>query len=147
MPHRVSEVCSRNGVRYVDDSKATNPAAAAASLAAQAAPVVWIAGGRNKGLEFSPLVPAAGRARAVVVYGESAPELARAFAGGTDVVSSCKLETAVREAAARAHPGDVVLLAPACASHDQFRSYEERGERFAELVRALPEGTTGGEAC
>ncbi len=147
LPHRVSEVCIRNRVRCVDDSKATNPAAAAASLAAQDAPVVWIAGGRNKGLEFSPLVLAAGRARAVVVYGESAPELARAFAGAMDVVSSCKLESAVREAAARAHPGDVVLLAPACASHDQFRSYEERGERFAELVRALPEGTTGGEAC
>ena len=148
LPHRVSEVCTRNGVRYVDDSKATNPAAAAASLAAQEAPVVWIAGGRNKGLEFSPLVPAAGRARAVVVYGESAPELARAFASATDVVSSCKLESAVREAAARALPGDVVLLAPACASHDQFGSYEERGERFAELARALPEsGAAGAETC
>ncbi len=148
LPHRVSEVCIRNGVRYVDDSKATNPAAAVASLGAQEAPVVWIAGGRNKGLEFSPLVPAASRARAVVVYGESAIELARTFAGTTDVVTSCKLESAVREAAARAQPGDVVLLAPACASHDQFRSYEERGDRFAKLVRALPEsGAAGGETC
>ena len=148
LPHRVSEVCIRNGVRYIDDSKATNPAAAAASLGAQEAPVVWIAGGRNKGLEFSALVPAAMHARAVVVYGESAPELARTFASAAEVVTSCKLENAVREAAARARPGDVVLLAPACASHDQFRSYKERGERFAELARTLPEiGAAGGETC
>jgi UDP-N-acetylmuramoylalanine--D-glutamate ligase len=89
------------------------------------------------------------RARAVVTYGESARAIAKSLSGEAEVVSCCKLDAAVREAAARAVPGDVVLLAPACASHDQFRSFEERGERFAELARALPgeSPTSGGEPC
>lgn len=149
LPHRSTTICVRGGVRYVDDSKATNPTAAAASLAAQDSPTVWICGGRNKGLDFSPLVPMARRARAVVTYGESARAIAKALSGEMEVVLRCKLDAAVREAAARAVPGDVVLLAPACASHDQFRSFEERGERFAELARALPGElpTSGGKPC
>ncbi|MEE9279355.1 MAG: UDP-N-acetylmuramoyl-L-alanine--D-glutamate ligase [Myxococcota bacterium] len=146
LPHRSTEVCVRGGVRYVDDSKATNPAAAAASLAGQAEPTVWLCGGRNKGLDFVPLAPLAERARAVIAYGESARALGSALEGAAEVVLRCKLEDAVAEAAARARPGDVVLLAPACASHDQFRSFEERGERFAELARALP-GDPGEDAC
>ncbi len=139
LPHRANEICVRRGVRYVNDSKATNPSAAAATVAAQHSPTVWICGGRNKGLSFAPLLPEARRARAVIAYGESAQAIASALAGTTEVIETPKLESALREAARRAVPGDVVLLAPACSSHDQFHSFEERGERFAELARALPD--------
>ena len=143
LPHRAALVCVRAGVRYVDDSKATNPSAAATSLHAQDAPVVWILGGRNKDLDFAPLAEAARAARAAVVFGESAGELHGLLRGKTEVVRVGALEVAVREAARLARPGDTVLLAPACASFDQFRSYEERGERFAELARSLPDAEEG----
>ena len=142
LPHRVRDVCVRRGVRYVDDSKATNPAAAAASLLAQTAPVIWLAGGRNKGLAFAELADVARRARvrAAILYGESAGELELALGDAVPVELAKDLPEAVARAAALAQPGDVVLLAPACASFDQFKSFEERGQRFAELARALPEG-------
>ncbi|HXX47241.1 MAG TPA: UDP-N-acetylmuramoyl-L-alanine--D-glutamate ligase [Myxococcota bacterium] len=149
LPHRVRDVCVRRGVRYVDDSKATNPAAAAASLLAQTAPVIWLAGGRNKGLAFDELAEVAHRARvrAAVLYGESAGELERALRGAVAVVERVKdLAEAVARAAELARPGDAVLLAPACASFDQFKSFEERGERFAALARALPDAP-GGVPC
>ena len=148
LPHRVRDVCVRAGVRYVDDSKATNPAAAVASLLAQTAPVVWLAGGRNKGLDFAPLADTARRAgvRLAIVYGESAAELERALAGACPVSRVETLADAVTRAAESARPGDVALLAPACASFDQFTSFEDRGQRFAELARALPDAR-GGAAC
>jgi UDP-N-acetylmuramoylalanine--D-glutamate ligase len=138
LPHRARLVCTRGGVRYVDDSKATNPAAAARSLAAQSGPIIWIAGGRNKGLDFRPLALAARGVRVAILVGEAAAELDRALAGCVEVALAGTLEKAVAEAARRASAGDVVLLAPACTSFDQFRSFEERGLRFAELARALP---------
>jgi len=148
LPHRVRDVCVRRGVRYVDDSKATNPAAAVASLLAQTAPVIWLAGGRNKGLAFDELAEVAKRARvrAAVLYGESAGELERALRGAVRLERVKDLAEAVSRAAALAQPGDAVLLAPACASFDQFRSFEERGERFAALAQALPDAG-GGAAC
>ncbi len=139
LPHRAREVCVRAGVRYVDDSKATNPAAAAACLGAQDGPVVWIAGGRNKGLSFDELLVPARRARALVAYGESAQDLAYALQGATEILVTGTLAEAVAAAARLARPGDTVLLSPACASFDQFRDFEERGERFTELARALPD--------
>lgn len=150
LPHRVRDVCVRSGVRYVDDSKATNPAAAIASLLAQETPIVWLAGGRNKGLAFEPLAETArgARVRRAVVYGESAAELERALAGACPVERVATLAEAVATAAACARTGDVVLLAPACASFDQFKSFEERGRRFAELACALPDGVAaGGTGC
>jgi len=148
LPHRVRDVCMRRGVRYVDDSKATNPAAAAASLLAQTAPVIWLAGGRNKGLAFDELAEVARRARvrAAVLYGESAGELERALRDAVPVERVKDLTEAVARATALARPGDAVLLAPACASFDQFKSFEERGERFAALARALPDAA-GGVPC
>ena len=148
LPHRVRDVCVRRGVRYVDDSKATNPAAAAASLLAQTAPLIWLAGGRNKGLPFDELAGIAGRARvrAAVLYGEAAGELEQALRGAVPVERVKDLAEAVARAAALAQPGDAVLLAPACASFDQFKSFEDRGERFAALARALP-GAAEGAAC
>ena len=138
LPHRNQTVCTRRGVTYVDDSKATNPAAAAASLAAWPGRVWWLAGGRNKSLDFGAIAPAAGRARAAILYGEAAAELARALEGVTEIVRVSSLDEAIAHAADRAEPEDVILLSPACASFDQFRSFEERGERFASLARELP---------
>ena len=148
LPHRVRDVCVRAGVRYVDDSKATNPAAAVASLLSQTSRIVWLAGGRNKGLDFAPLADAAKRARVRVafVFGESADDLARVLAPVIRVERVDTLADAVTYAAASARPGDVVLLAPACASFDQFKSFEDRGAQFAALACAIPEGA-GGAAC
>ncbi len=131
--HRRSLVGEWDGVRWIDDSKATNPHAARAAM--QAFPsVVLIAGGRNKGLDLSPLMEAPSL-RHVVAIGEAAPELASAGPGRVTVASS--MPEAVREADARARPGDVVLLAPGCASFDMYRSYGERGDAFAAAVQEL----------
>lgn len=138
LPHRAQLVCTRARVRYVDDSKATNPAAAAISLASQPSPTLWLAGGRNKGLDFGPLAEILGNVRAAILFGEAAPELAGALGDRTAIARVGSLDEAVALAAQRARPGDTVLLAPACSSLDQFPSFEARGRRFAELARALP---------
>jgi UDP-N-acetylmuramoylalanine--D-glutamate ligase len=141
LPHRMQEVARVADVLYVDDSKATNPGAAARALAGYSAPLVWIAGGRGKGLDFGPLAAAAaGRVRRAVLIGESAGPLKDALAGKVETCAAGSLEEAVRCAARLARPGDVVLLAPACASQDQFRDYRERGERFRAAVEELRAG-------
>jgi UDP-N-acetylmuramoylalanine--D-glutamate ligase len=141
LPHRCEVVARRGGVTWVDDSKATNVGAAQRALERFRAPLVWLAGGRNKGLDFAPLAEAArGRVRAALLFGESAGELERALAGAVPSERTETLDAAVRRAAELARPGDVVLLSPACASFDQFRSYAERGERFRAAVEALAAG-------
>jgi UDP-N-acetylmuramoylalanine--D-glutamate ligase len=137
----------RDGVRYLDDSKATNPAAALASILAQPGAVIWLAGGRNKGLAFDALAEAASRVRLAIVYGEAAPELEAAVAAHVEVARTSNLDDAVRVAASCALAGDAVLLAPACASFDQFASFEARGEHFAALARALPDARSEGAAA
>jgi UDP-N-acetylmuramoylalanine--D-glutamate ligase len=137
-PHRLEHVADIGGVAYVNDSKATNPHAAAAALAAHT-DVVLIAGGLAKGLDLSVLAPALrDRARAVVTIGTSGPllaELARDL--GLPVEQAGTLERAVPAAARLARPGWTVLLAPACASMDQFADYAARGQVFRDAVAAL----------
>ncbi|HEX6491662.1 MAG TPA: UDP-N-acetylmuramoyl-L-alanine--D-glutamate ligase [Gaiellaceae bacterium] len=137
VPHRLEPVAERAGVRYVNDSKATNAAAALRALAAyEDEPVRLILGGSRKGEDFAPLAAALGpNVRAVYVIGETAEELARAIPG---TIRAGDLATAVSRAAAAAQPGEVVLLSPACASYDQFHDFEERGEEFKRLVANLP---------
>jgi UDP-N-acetylmuramoylalanine--D-glutamate ligase len=137
VPHRLELVAERNGVTYVNDSKATNVAAALRALAAyEDAPVRLILGGSRKGEDFAPLAAALGpNISAVYVIGETADELARAI---PDTIRAGDLPTAVERAASAAQPGEVVLLSPACASYDQFRDFEERGEEFKRLVANLP---------
>jgi UDP-N-acetylmuramoylalanine--D-glutamate ligase len=137
VPHRLELVAERGGVTYVNDSKATNVAAALRALAAyEDAPVRLILGGSRKGEDFAPLAAALGpNISAVYVIGETADELARAI---PDTVRAEDLATAVERAASAAQPGEVVLLTPACASYDQFRDFEERGEEFKRLVANLP---------
>ena len=137
VPHRLELVAERNGVHYVNDSKATNVAAALRALAAYAdQPVRLILGGSRKGEDFAPLAAALGpNIRAVYVIGEIADELAAAI---PDTINAGDLATAVEYAGAAAQPGEVVLLSPAAASYDQFRDFEERGEEFKRLVANLP---------
>jgi UDP-N-acetylmuramoylalanine--D-glutamate ligase len=141
LPHRMEVVRVRGGVEYVNDSKATNVAAAAASLRCFEGGVHAILGGSLKGVAFAPLVPVvAERCSACYLIGEAAEQLASDLARSrVERVLCGDLERAVTEASRRARPGESVLLAPACASFDQFADYAERGERFRELVQALPE--------
>jgi UDP-N-acetylmuramoylalanine--D-glutamate ligase len=151
--HRIAEVAVLDEVRYVDDSKATNPHAASASLAAVPGRVVWIAGGLLKGASVDDLVARhAGRLRGVVVIGTDRSEILGALARHAPEVPVSEvvagddgpMPSAVRRAAALAEPGDVVLLAPAAASMDQFRDYADRGEAFARAVASLaPSGDVG----
>lgn len=145
LPHRMETVAQVGGVAYVNDSKATNPGAALRALTGAGARLVWIAGGRDKGLDFGPLAEAAApRVRAALLIGEAAGKLEAALAGRVKTELAGSLELAVERAARLAQPGDVVLLAPACASQDQFRDFAERGERFRAAVTALP---AGGAPC
>ena len=137
VPHRLEPVAERDGVLFVNDSKATNVAAALRALAAYDRPLLLIAGGRAKGESFEPLAAAArGKVERAFLIGEAAPQLAEAL-GELPHETSRDLGTAVAAAAAAARPGDVVLLSPACASYDQFRDFEERGDEFRRLVEAL----------
>ena len=135
-PHRMEVVGERGGVSWVDDSKATNPAAVAAALSGVEGPVVLILGGSEKETDFSEVLPHLTRCRAVLCQGEAGPRLAGFLEGadvGADVCLLPDLRSAVEEARAVARPGDVVLLSPGCASFDQFSGYAERGEAFARL--------------
>jgi UDP-N-acetylmuramoylalanine--D-glutamate ligase len=134
VPHRLEPVGEVSGVRYVNDSKATNVAAALRALAAYAdEPVHLILGGSHKGEDFTPLAAAIGpNVQSVHLIGETAGELAAAIPEAHD---DGDLATALAHVEART--GDVVLLSPACASYDQFRDFEQRGEEFGRLVQNL----------
>jgi UDP-N-acetylmuramoylalanine--D-glutamate ligase len=134
--HRLELVGEAKGVRYVNDSKATNTAAARRAVAAYDAPLHVILGGRGKGESYSELaLDLKKRAKRVYVIGEAADEIGIALElAGVDHQRVGDLESAVEAAARTAQPGEVVLLAPACTSFDQFRDYEERGEAFKLLV-------------
>ena len=136
--HRIEPIGTRDGVAVYDDSVATNTHATLAALRTFAAPVVLIAGGRNKGIDLSPLAGAAPGLRAVVTIGESAEEIARIFdATSVFVGNASSMREAVAMALDLARSGDIVLLSPACASHDMFTNYTERGRAFQEACRAL----------
>ena len=140
VPHRLELIREVDGVRWVNDSKATNPEAAERALGAYPPGLRVILGGSLKGSSFAGLAGRAresGVARAYLI-GEAADEIAEALAAeGVRFQHSRDLENAVADARTEAETGDVVLLSPACASYDQFRDFEERGERFRELVEAL----------
>lgn len=148
--HRLEHVATVNGVAYVNDSKATNPHAAAAALSSfPAGRVLWIAGGLGKGLSFDSLGPLVHRhARHVFTIGASGPEIAAvARAAGVAVTEVGTLQAAVSAAAAVARPDETVLLAPACASMDQFPDYAARGAAFRRAVAALEPNPVQGAPC
>ena len=142
VPHRLERIAERNGVVFVNDSKATNVAAAAAAVRSFSRGVRVILGGSLKGAGFTALAgPVAERCAACYLIGEAAARLERdlgaAREAGVELRRCDGLADAVRSAASEARPGDVVLLAPACASFDAYRDFEERGEHFRMLVEEL----------
>ena len=141
LPHRMELVAEHLGVEFYDDSKATNVAAAAAAVSGMGRPVILIAGGRHKGAGYEPLVEAAkGKVKAAVFLGEAAGLLADAFEGVVPFETAADMREAVAGAAARAAPGDAVLLAPACSSFDMFTDYAHRGRAFADAVERMIHG-------
>lgn len=134
--HRQQLVAERDGVAFVNDSKGTNPDAAARALDAFEA-VHWIAGGRAKGDDFSALVPHLAHVRRAYLIGEAAGLIAEAIAGHCQIERAGTLDAAVAAAAAAAAPGDTVLLSPACTAFDQFADFEARGDAFVRLVGRL----------
>jgi UDP-N-acetylmuramoylalanine--D-glutamate ligase len=136
--HRLEEVARVDGVLYVDDSKATNVASAVVGIGSFPGGVHVILGGRGKQEDYTPLAAAVtARCRAAYLVGEEEARLAEALAGTGVPAHRCgDLDHAVATARAAAAPGEVVLLSPACASYDQFRSFDERGDRFKALATA-----------
>ena len=136
LPHRMERIREKQGVVFVNDSKATNPAATAPALAAFDR-IRWICGGQAKTDNLDECAPQFGHVRKAYTIGEASELFAGLLSPHMDVTQCETLERAVREAAGDAEAGDTVLLSPACASFDQFRDFEQRGDTFRELVGAL----------
>jgi UDP-N-acetylmuramoylalanine--D-glutamate ligase len=139
LEHALEIIRERRGVRFVNDSKGTNVDATLKALESIDQPIWLIAGGRDKGGDFSRLAHAVSRrVTRVILIGEAAPLLRRAWEGVATMTEAGTLREAVDLAAQGASPGDVVLLSPACASFDMFSDYQDRGRQFKALVHALP---------
>lgn len=153
LPHRMERVAEDKGVLFINDSKATNPASTAPALAAFPANperrIHWIVGGLPKGSDLDDCAPFYGNVAAAYIIGDAGPIFAELLAPHMQVYRSELMAEAIREAIVHAKPGDVVMLSPACASFDQFRDYEARGDAFRQIVAALieqdldAEGTSG----
>jgi UDP-N-acetylmuramoylalanine--D-glutamate ligase len=144
LPHRMERVAEHGGVTFVNDSKATNTDSSAPALAAfpasgHGARIHWIVGGLPKEDGLGATEQHLANVKAAYTIGEAGPRFAELLRGRVAVEQSEMLCEAVRSAVANAVPGDVVLLSPACASFDQFKDYEQRGERFRQFVAALTE--------
>lgn len=139
LAHRMQLVARKRGIDFINDSKATNVAAAVASIESIDGIIVLIAGGEAKGGDFNDLTDALGdRLRAAVLIGSDADQIADALGNGAPVHIASDIDEAVVQAATYAQSGDTVLLAPACASFDQFPNYKARGDAFGEAVQGLP---------
>ncbi|MGH9793743.1 MAG: Mur ligase family protein, partial [Candidatus Acidiferrales bacterium] len=136
--HRLEFVAEVGGVSFYNDSKATNVDATLKALDAFAGGLLVILGGKDKGSDYTPLrEPLARSARKTLLIGAAAEKIGGQLTGAVATEASGTLERAVASAFAQARPGDTVLLAPACASFDQFENYEHRGRVFKQLVRQL----------
>ena len=138
LEHRLEFIREKDGVRYYNDSKGTNVGAVVKSLASFTEPVILLAGGVDKGGDYAPLERGIReRVRRLILFGEAKAVIARALGALTETVLVDDLAAALRDAAAHARAGEVVLLSPACSSFDQFRNYAERGKVFKNLVNEL----------
>ncbi len=144
LPHRMEELDSVDGIRVIDDSKATNPASTVAALRAVTGPLVLLLGGRPKSTGYDELVRAIAGApvRRIVVFGEAADRLSDLLSG-LPCDRAAGVEPAVDLGLRRARSGDTLLFSPACSSFDEFTDFEQRGERFAAAVRARSDQTAG----
>jgi UDP-N-acetylmuramoylalanine--D-glutamate ligase len=139
--HRLEPVAEISGVAYYNDSKATSVDATLKAIDAFSGGLWIILGGKDKGSDYTALRdPLHSKAKAALLIGSAASKIASQISGAVEVRQCGTLAEAVQEAHREAAPGDIVLLAPACASFDQFQSYEHRGRVFKELVRAIAEG-------
>jgi UDP-N-acetylmuramoylalanine--D-glutamate ligase len=135
IPHRLQSLGTHGGVEWINDSKATNVDAVWYALQSMTRPVVWIAGGTDKGNDYEALMPFTSKIKALVCMGVDNSKLTRAFAGRiSGIHDTGSLDEAMRRAREAASPGDVVLLSPACASFDLFKNYEQRGQLFKEWI-------------
>ncbi len=140
LEHALEVVRERRGVRFINDSKGTNVDATLKALESVDQPIWLIAGGRDKGGDFSRLAPAIRRrVKRLILIGEAAPLIATAMEGYQAIERADTLKQAIESAASGADGGEVVLLSPACASFDMFADYQDRGRQFKTLVRSLPE--------
>jgi UDP-N-acetylmuramoylalanine--D-glutamate ligase len=147
LEHRMTLVTEIAGVSYIDDSKATNVGAVYSALESMQQPIILIAGGRDKGGDYSVLSePVRQKVKHMLLIGEAKDTMARAFLAFTDVEILETLQEAVLRAASLAVPGDAVLLSPACASFDMFSSYAERGNVFKKTVLGLRKSEAGNSA-
>jgi len=138
LPHRMEPVVTWNGVGFINDSKATNPDAVIHALRAVTGPVILIAGGKDKGFDYSVLRgEVSKRVKTVVLIGEAREKMRRDLGGAVETCCAKSLAEAVRVAAERAAPGDTVMLSPACSSFDMYSNYEERGDDFKREVLNL----------
>ena len=138
LPHRRTRTQLANGVEIIDDSKATNPAAAKTAIELTRGPLIWIAGGRDKGTDFSDLaLVAQTRAREAILYGEAAEKIGSALKDKISYMIVNDFEKAVAVACSRAERGDSILLAPACSSFDQFQNFEQRGQSFKKVAESV----------
>jgi UDP-N-acetylmuramoylalanine--D-glutamate ligase len=139
LEHALEIVRDRRGVRFVNDSKGTNVDATLKAIESIDQPVWLIAGGRDKGGDFSRLAPAIRkRVKGLILIGEATPLIAQAMAGFPAISRATSLKEAVQAAADSAASGGVVLFSPACASFDMFADYQDRGRQFKALVQSLP---------
>ena len=145
LPHRMERVAQADGVLFINDSKATNPASTAPALAAfppnPEPRIHWIVGGLPKGENLGECAPHFGNVAAAYTIGDAGPMFADLLAPHMTVFRSEMMAEAIREAITQAKPGDVIMLSPACASFDQFRDYEARGDAFRQIVEALTAGS------
>lgn len=143
LPHRCELVAVRNGVTWVNDSKATNLDSMERGVAGMTGPVILIAGGKDKGFDFSGSRRVLeGKVRAVLLLGEMAAKIEKAWSGFLPCRRVADLAEAVGRAAEMARPGETVLLSPGCSSYDMFKNFEERGEKYRQCVKALPKEET-----
>lgn len=138
LEHRLEFVREKSGVVYINDSKGTNVGAVVKSVEGFTQPVILIAGGLDKGSDFSPLYDLfRQKVKLLILIGKAADKMAQALGKATETVFATTLQEAVRLASAKAASGDVVLLSPACASFDMFKDFEDRGRQFKDAVKAL----------
>jgi UDP-N-acetylmuramoylalanine--D-glutamate ligase len=138
LAHRQENVGESGGILYINDSKATSPGATATALKAAGRPIILLMGGRDKGGDFAQLANlVADKVKLLVVFGEAAESIENALTSATRVVRCMALAEAIRLAHSEAVAGDAIVLSPGCASFDAFKSFEERGNQFKEVVRAL----------
>ncbi|MGB4463809.1 MAG: UDP-N-acetylmuramoyl-L-alanine--D-glutamate ligase [Candidatus Hydrothermia bacterium] len=140
LPHRIEFVLEKNGIKFFDDSKGTNPHAVASALNGINAPCILIMGGEDKDLDFSSLrEPIKKHCKAIIAIGKATPKILKTFSDKVKVVEATDMEDAVRKSFQNANAGDVVLLSPGCASFDMFKNYKERGDVFQYWVKKVAE--------